>query len=258
LATWTPAAVSSERRPLSGTCWRIVESQHRISTLKLVDTLAEQERLEQILEESKPPVPRDCRHLHYLLATPFRYGAPYPLGSRFRRAGMTPGVFHAARRPATTVAEMAFHRLLFYTDSPDTPWPDNPAEYTAFSVRYRTAAGLDLTAAPLDKDRQLWMHPTDYERCQALAESARTAGVDVLRYASARDPAPEGGINIALMTCRAFASRAPLERQTWYLHLGTAGVRAICTFPDMRLGFGREAFVIDPRIATLRWERSGS
>ena len=48
-----------------------------VSTLKLVDTLAEQALLEDILEESKPPVPPECRHLHYLLSTPFRYGAPY-------------------------------------------------------------------------------------------------------------------------------------------------------------------------------------
>ena len=54
----------------------MVEAQHVVSTLKVVDTLAEQERLEQLLEESKPPVPPECRRLHYLLCTPFRYGAP--------------------------------------------------------------------------------------------------------------------------------------------------------------------------------------
>ena len=53
--------------------------------MALVDTMAEQQRLEQLLDESKPPVPPECRSLHYLLATPFRYGAPYPGGSRFRR-----------------------------------------------------------------------------------------------------------------------------------------------------------------------------
>ena len=69
----------------------MVEAQHRVSTLKLVDTLSEQERLEQLLDASKPPVPPECRHLDYLLATPFRYGSPYPHGSRFRRAGLSPG-----------------------------------------------------------------------------------------------------------------------------------------------------------------------
>ena len=89
--------------------------------MKLVDTLAEQALLEQWLDESKPPVPPDCRHLHYLLATPFRYGAPYPQGSRFRRPGLTAGVFYASRTPATAMAELAFHRLLFFAESRHTP-----------------------------------------------------------------------------------------------------------------------------------------
>jgi hypothetical protein len=255
LRTWTPAALSSERRRLSGTCWRVVESQHRISTMKLVDTLAEQTRLEELLEQSKPPVPAECEALHYLLNTPFRYGAPYPQGSRFRRAGMTPGVFYASRTPATAVVETAFHRLLFFADSPGTPWPDNPGEFTAFSVRYRTSAGLDLTMAPFDGDRSVWTHPTEYDACQSLAESARTAGADVLRYASARDESP-GAINVALLTCRAFSSKAPDERQTWRIHVGPSGVRAICDFPETRLSLDRNAFANDARVAGMRWGRS--
>lgn len=222
--------------------------------MKLVDTLAEQARLEEILDESKPPVPPDCAQLHYLLSTPFRYGAPYPHGSRFRRAGMTPGVFYASRTPLTAVVEAAFHRLLFFADSPETPWPDNPGEFTAFSTRYRTAAGLDLTATPLDRDDSVWTHPTEYEPCQALAEAARSAGVELLRYASARDRSP-GAINVAVLTCRTFASRAPLQRQTWRIHLGPGGVRALCDFPESRLGLDRDAFARDPRVAGMRWER---
>lgn len=223
--------------------------------MKLVDTLAEQERLEQLLDASKPPVPPECEHLHYLLATPFRYGAPYPTGSRFRRAGMTPGVFYASKTPKTAVVEMAFHRLLFFADSPDTPWPDNPGEYTAFSVRYRTSAGLDLRLPPFDGDLPAWTHPNDYAACQALAEAARGAGVEALRSASARDLQPPGGTNVALLTCRAFASKAPLERQTWRIHVGAVGVRAICAMPETGIGLDREAFARDPRIATMRWER---
>ena len=141
--------------------------------MKLVDTLAEQALLEQLLEEHKPPVPPDCRHLHYLLATPFRYGAPYPRGSRFRRAGLTPGVFYASQTPATAMAEVAFHRLLFFAESPGTPWPANAGEHTAFAVRFRAVSGLDLAEPPLNRDAALWSHVTDYEPCQALADAAR-------------------------------------------------------------------------------------
>jgi hypothetical protein len=118
LATWTPAALSSERRRIAGACWRAVEAQHHVSTMKVVETLAEQGLLEEVLERAKPPVPTECRHLHYLLATPFRYGAPYPAGSRFRRPGFTAGVFYGSSVPATAVAELAFHRLLFFAAEP--------------------------------------------------------------------------------------------------------------------------------------------
>ena len=75
-----------------------VEAQHIVSTMALVDTIAEQHLLEDLLERSKPPVAPECRDLHYLLAIPFRYGAPYPAESHFRRAGMTPGVPASGRR----------------------------------------------------------------------------------------------------------------------------------------------------------------
>ena len=65
--------------------------------MKIVDTLAEQARLEELLEHSKPAVPPECRHLHYLLFTPFRYGAPYPRGSRFRRDRTDPDLHSSLR-----------------------------------------------------------------------------------------------------------------------------------------------------------------
>ena len=253
MAIWTPGALSSEARRLEGACWRLVEAQHRVSTLKLVDTLAEQALLESLLEETKPPVPAECRHVHYLLATPFRYDAVYPKGSRFRRAGRTPGVYYASEAPSTAVAEIAFYRLLFFAESPDTPWPENAMEFTAFSVRYSSARALDLTAPPLSGDRSHWTHPTRYEECQALADSARSAAIETIRYESVRDP--NTGANIALLTCRAFARAAPAARQTWRMRLGPPGVQAICDFPEVRLEFSRQAFANDPRLANSTSER---
>jgi hypothetical protein len=252
LHTWTRDALSSEARPLEGTCWRLVEAQHRISTLKLVDTLAEQAVLEELLERTKPPVPPECRHLHYLLATPFRYGAPYPKGSRFRRAGFTPGVYYSSERVETAVAEIAFHRLLFFAESPATPWPSNALELTAFSVRIATGRALDLTKAPLSDDRDVWTHPVDYGRCHDLADTARAAGVQVIRSESARDA---GMANIALLTCLAFGVSKPTARQSWRLGISATGLRALCEYPEMRLEFPPDAFAGDPRFEGLVWRR---
>lgn len=250
---WTPDAVSSEARAYRGRCWRLVEAQHRVSTLKLVDTLEEQALLEELVEATKPVIPQECRHLDYLLSTPFRYDAPYPRGSRFRRAGRTAGVYYAAEQPRTAVAEMAFYRLLFFAESPATPWPSDAGEYTAFAAEVATDRGIDLTAPPLGRDRHQWNDLNDYTPTQSLADNARLAAIDLIAYRSVRDPS--GGRNVALLACRAFAHPKPVERQTWRIRLSQAGVHAICEFPDMRIEFDRNAFAADERILNFNWNR---
>jgi hypothetical protein len=130
--TWTPEELSSEFRALAGRCWRAVEARHYVSTLKLTDTHEEQSRLEELIEATKPRIPEECRHLPYLLSTPFRYGAPYPTGSRFRRAGLTAGVFYAAEFSRTAIAELTFYRLLFFAESPARPGQPIPANTLLF------------------------------------------------------------------------------------------------------------------------------
>lgn len=251
--TWTPDALGSEAKPWRGRGWRLVEAQHRVSTFNLVDDLGEQALLEELLEATKPPLPAECRRLDYLLATPFRYDPPYPHGSRFRRAGRTAGVFYAAERPETAVAEMAFYRLLFFAESPATPWPDNAAEYTAFATAIASDCCLDLTAPPLDRDARAWSDPIRYEACQALADRAREAEITLLRYRSVRDP--EHGMALAVLACSAFDEPAPTERRTWRIRLSRHGVQALCDLPVVRLEFGRDTFTDDPRIADLVWDR---
>jgi hypothetical protein len=241
-------------KPYKGAVWRLVEAQHHISTMKLVDSLAEQDVLENLIEQTKPAYPIECGGLHYLFKTPFRYGAVYPNGSRFRRAGLTPGVYYASEEPRAAVAEMAFYRLLFFAESPETPWPANPSEYTGFSAALETRRALDLTNPPLDMDAALWRRQTDYNPCQALADLARKAEAQIIRYGSVRDPA--GGANVAVLACAAFANGEPLEAQTWRLGVSENGAYAIREFPLARVEFGRDAFAADPRIIPMRWVRA--
>lgn len=249
LPIWTPDALRSEARARHGGCWRLVEAQHRVSTMKLVDTLDEQAVLEDELEATKPPLPPPCVHLDYLLATPFRYGR-YPGNSRFRREGYSPGVFYASERVETSVAETAFYRLLFFFESPGTPWPRNALEFTAFEARYATTCAIDLTVEPFAEHSELWIRPTDYAACLALADAALAAGIGLIRYRSVRDPS--NGINLALLSCDCFAMPRPIHMTTWRLHFSDYGVNAICDYPDIRLGYTRETFANDPRVARLR------
>ena len=245
--------LSSNRKTATGRCWRVVEAQNQISTTKLTDTSAEQHTLELLIEETKPPLPPECRHLNFLLATPFRYGAAYPKGSRFRRAGFTPGVFYASERAETAIAELCFFRLLFFSESPDTQWPANAGEYTAFAAEFATTRAVDLTLPPFDARAARWMHPTDYEPCQKLAEIAREAHIELIRYASVRDP--QHHANVALLSCRAFAHHEPVAHQTWQLLFGSNGARAVCELPRRMLDFDRTVFLADQRMASMNWER---
>jgi len=219
---WTAAALASEARPAKGVVWRVVEDQFRASTRKLVDTLEEHDQLEALLEKDKPPYPFDADDLHYLLKTPFRYHPPPPFGSRFRRPSSDHGVFYASEDIRTALAELAYWRLKFFRDAPDALLPRQEERLTVFSTRYATERQLDLTRPPLSKERKRWINPEDYNDTQALADRAREAGIEVIRYESARDT--QQGANIALLTPAAFVGRKPVTQQTWFLYLAEAEV----------------------------------
>lgn len=234
LPTWTPSELRSEAKPWQGGAWRLVEAQNIISTRKLVESVHEQNILDDILDDSKPEVPEPCRHLDFLLFTPFRY-RPYPHGSRFRAAGMTEGVFYAAQDYETAVAELAYYRMKFYQDSPGLEAPDNAPEYTAFQVEVETALALDLTADPFAKFQQIWTHDSDYGPCQALAETAREAGIEVILSRSVRDP--EGRRNVNILSCAAFATPKPVQMQTWRIVANSTRATAYCRIPNRVLEF---------------------
>lgn len=217
--------------------------------MKLVDTLDEQQLLEEELERSKPPGPPECAHLHYLLSTPFRYGR-YPGSSRFRREGYSPGIYYAAEQMETAVAETVFYRLLFFAESPETPWPRNPLEFTGFEVPFAVEWAIDLTAGKLVGDSARWTHPNDYTACLDLADAAREAGISLIRYRSVRDP--QGRANLAILTCTAFTEARPTKYATWRISLSAAGAIALCDWPELKLAFGFADFAGDARLAALR------
>lgn len=52
---WTLCAGESEIAPLALDAWRAVEAQHQVATRKLVDSDAEQQLLEEMIDTVKPP-----------------------------------------------------------------------------------------------------------------------------------------------------------------------------------------------------------
>jgi hypothetical protein len=191
--------------------WRAVEAQHRVSTMALVDTLAEQELLENMLDAAKPALNQEVRGLHWLLSTPFRY-PPLPSGSRFR-AAIDPGVFYGAEERRTACAELGYWRWRFLMDSPSLD-----SLGTIQQTVFRSAIGgasIDLREPPLKARRKQWTDPVDYRACQQLAREARSRTIAIVRYESVRDPM-HGGC-AAVLTPHAFTAKKPKEDQTWTL-----------------------------------------
>ena len=177
--------------------------------MALVDNAEEQVLLEEVLEQSKPPLPAQVQSLHYLIAAPFRYARSWP--SRFRTA-TDPGVWYGAHGLETSCAEVAYWRWRFVHDS--DAFGDTPVltEHTFYPAQVRGRA-VDLTAPPWDAWQEDWTHQSDYSACQKLAQEARAAGIDWVQYRSVRDPGK--GLCGAVLNAQALDVRNLTSQLGW-------------------------------------------
>jgi hypothetical protein len=238
---WTQCAGDSEVRPLRLSAWRVVESQHQVSTRKLVDTLEEHAVLEELIEGSKPPDPAHGR-LHYLLATPFRY-PPLRYGSRFGTR-QEPGIWYGAEEPRTAFAEVAYYRFVFL-EGTRADFGTVATELTAFTVRVRGARGIDLVTAPFDKYRSRIASRREYAAPQALGRAMRDAKVDLFRYPSARDL--RNGVNVGVLQPAVFRGVKPRRLETWRCTTTRARVEMVRRdyFTPAEFTFARDEFLVD-------------
>lgn len=225
---------------------RIVEAQHRRSTERLTADLAEQDVLEALIEEAKPPLPAAARGLHHLLATPFRYG--YAGATRFRRAHERPGIFYGAEHLPTAIAESAYWQLRFFAAAPQSRLPRTVMEYWAFAIPVKCTRAIDLTAPPFDADRARWTDPDDYAACQAFAAQARAVDTQLIRYESAR---VSGTCNAALFDPSAFTAPVPESEGSWLFRYGDDGtLTAHAPYPgETRYSFRFADFGLTPPAA---------
>lgn len=203
---WFEQAAPARRK-----LWRGVEAQHRVATMRLVDNLAEQELLEQLIEASKPALPPGSEQLHYLIATPFRYTSPHP--SRFRPAN-EPGIWYGAEEPETVAAELAWWRWKFLVESDGLRDEQLVTEHTFFQAQFK-GVELDLTAQPWVKLRDVLRHGEDYSACHRLARQVRdrtNLAIAALRYESARR---EGGLCEAVFIPQSLGLPSLHLQQTW-------------------------------------------
>ncbi|GAB4223805.1 MAG: RES family NAD+ phosphorylase [Acidobacteriota bacterium] len=236
------SAAVSEARALAARPVRVVEGQHVLATRRLVDSREEQELLESLLERVKPPLADDVRHLHYLLAAPFRY-PPLRHGTRFGRPTER-GILYASERVATAMAEVAYYRFVF-REHTSARLPPTSVELTSFRVALETPRALDLLRPPYAERADEISSPTSWRASQEIGAAARRAGIEVLRYRSARDP--RGGANLAVLAPRAIADPQPRRLENW--QCVTDDVRVEIVRKDFRrdrvFAFPRETFLVD-------------
>lgn len=248
---WTRCAAEAEHLRLDTRPWRVVEGQHVISTRKLVDSDAEQQLLEDLIETAKPPVPPEPEFegLHYLLSTSFRY-PPLAHGSRFGTRAER-GVWYGAEERRTAFAETAYYRLLFL-EGTDADLEPVMVDLTAFRTPVRTERALDLTEPPFARHEEEISSPTSYDASQRLGAAMRQEGVEAFRFRSARDaPTRNGaGINVGLFTPRAFAARRPHTLETWYCVATPEAVELSRRdlFRHQAYRFPREQFLVDGKL----------
>ena len=213
--------------PLKGQVYRVAETQEKSATTDIVETAEEQSRLEELLEDSKPPYTHPDRGLHYLLKTPFRY-PPLRHGSRFGRA-FEQSLFYGSADTRTALAETAYYRLVFVRDTA-MPFPKPvKSHHTIFEASVGLEKGLQLQSSAWRDVRDRLTHPSDYGFTQALGGEMRQAGVQAFQFISARavqvglrsldseggatEPSKAGvnaeGLNWGLFTPKAFRRRQP-------------------------------------------------
>lgn len=225
----------------------MVEGQHVVSTRKLVDSDAEQQLLEELIDGAKPPLPSEPEFegLHYLLSTPFRY-PPLRNGSRFGTRTER-GIWYGSESLPTAFAETAYYRLLFL-EGTAAELPQVLTDVSAFTAGIETRSGIDLTAGRFADFESEISAPDRYDAAQRLGADMRADGVEAFLYRSARDA--DRGRSCGVLTPRAFTSRRPSPPQTWLCAAKRDAVEFARrdVFRHRALRFPREQFLVDGRL----------
>ena len=223
--SWEPSWLSAHSADLCMEgAWRGVETQYIAASMKLVDTLEEQDVLERMLEDNKPPLPQTASK-HYLILSPFRYFPQH--SSRFRPANQS-GLWYGSSTLEGACSEIAYWRMRFLLDSVGLARDGElVTEHTFFQATVRGRA-IDLTAAPWADLAHLWKHSSDYSATHALAAAAlANDGITWIRYESVR--APTCALAAALTPDAVHAESDALEksRQEWTCKTTKDGVMMI-------------------------------
>lgn len=246
MGIWADAGGPDHILPYSGAAYRVVESQEQAATMQLVDTLQEQELLEQLLDGSKPRPAGDAEHLPYLLKTPFRY-PPLRHGSRFGRRTQR-GIFYASLGLRSALAETAYYRLVFLAGMTEPPQQPIQSPMSSFRTRIKTAHAVRLDRPPFEGYRERISCKTRYQDSQNLGTDMRAAGVQAAIYYAARETRP-GCRNIAVFAPAALTGTVSNNR-SWHCSATPSRVIFVAGHDGEGHEFERTLFEVDGVLPT--------
>lgn len=238
---WNGCLETIQPGEIAGTVLRLVESQEQVATCHLVSSLEGQSALEEMLDETKPPLRRYSENLDYLLFTPFRY-PPLKYGSRFG-ARNEPSLFYGSMDIQTVLAESAYYRFVFWYGMRIPPQGKLDTQHTLFEAEYRTERGYKLQAPPFDAYRTELTHPSDYSSSQNLGSIMRGREIEAFEFYSARDL--KNGVNVALFESAAFARNRPTFQEPWLCELTAEKVVYQATRGRRMYIYPLETFLVD-------------
>jgi len=198
-------------KPIKNETYRVAESQQKIATNTLVDTLEEQRMLEEMLDRVKPRIPQGCEKFDYLIYTPFRY-PPLKHGSRFGLK-TRPSIFYGSCNIEAAFAELAYYRFVYYDGMATAPKKKQKVtQHASFMVELETQKGVAFNDIPFKKYKKEISDPLSYQVSQSIGEDMRDKGVEAFSYYSAR---AQNEINIGVYSCAAIQSEMPKSLRHW-------------------------------------------
>lgn len=200
---------------------RIVESQEKVATMRLVDSLDEQLLLEQIIDNSKPKDLNSNRH--YLISTPFRY-PPLEHGSRFGTT-FEPSLFYGSHSINTMLHETAYYSF-YFTSAMSTPFPKPVMNHkTSFQVNVDEARYLNLADINDSEFQSRITDKTDYNYSQSIGSVMRKMGISAFSYISARDP--NQGFNMGVFDINSIKGN-PFNEYQWEIKQSADNIVFFC------------------------------
>jgi hypothetical protein len=234
------SSLSGEYR---GKVYRIVESQEKVATMNLLDTLAEQALLEELIETTKPSIDETKRR-HYLIQTPFRY-PPLKHGSRFG-SRFEPSIFYAGQTLKSAICESAFYSFYFLSRC-TVQYADAIINHkTSFTVEIQAKHHVDLTKVLSRDIQEKLTHKSDYQFTQSIGKQMRQESVASFRFFSARC---NEQLNIGVFDINSIVGE-PANYQSWEIKQTAKDILFYCRIkPELSQSFNLERFLVDGVLA---------